>query len=185
MLASVTIFQSISAVFFALFALLLIMVVLLQRGRGVGLAGAFGGGGGATATFGAKTGDILTWVTIVMFGIYVLLAITLNFLFVSTPSALGQPLTPRAAEELPAEAPVGEQQVPIQITPVVPESATPAANPETGTAPEAAPEPTPADAPSADSPAAEPATPPSDEPVPGAWMWPRGVDPIFGEPAVA
>lgn len=80
MLLAVTAFQLISAVFFSIFALLLMSVILLQRGRGVGLAGAFGGGG-AAATFGAKTGDILTWTTIIMFGMYVVFAIGLNYIY--------------------------------------------------------------------------------------------------------
>ena len=57
-------YHIILAVIFAVLAIVLIGVILLQRGKGVGLAGAFGGAGGHTA-FGAKTGDFLTWVTII------------------------------------------------------------------------------------------------------------------------
>ena len=53
------------------------MLILLQRGKGVGLAGAFGGAGGTTA-FGAKTGDMLTWVTIVGTGVLLTLAVDLE-----------------------------------------------------------------------------------------------------------
>jgi preprotein translocase subunit SecG len=56
---------------------ILIMLVLIQKGRGGGLSGAFGGGGGNTA-FGSKTGDVLTWATSIVFGVFVLLAIILN-----------------------------------------------------------------------------------------------------------
>jgi preprotein translocase subunit SecG len=56
---------------------ILILLVLIQKGRGGGLSGAFGGGGGNTA-FGSKTGDVLTWATSIVFGVFVLLAITLN-----------------------------------------------------------------------------------------------------------
>jgi len=45
---------------------LLVLLVLIQKGRGGGLSGAFGGAGGNTA-FGAKTGDVLTWVTSAFF----------------------------------------------------------------------------------------------------------------------
>jgi len=57
----------------------LILIVLIQKGRGGGLASAFGGAGGNTA-FGSKTGDVLTWATSVVFGIFLILAITLNLL---------------------------------------------------------------------------------------------------------
>ena len=63
--------------FFVLVCAILILLILIQKGRGGGLASAFGGAGGQTA-FGSKTGDVLTWATSVIFGIFVLLAITLN-----------------------------------------------------------------------------------------------------------
>lgn len=53
--------------------LLLIFVVLLQRGRGGGLAGAFGGAGGQSA-FGTRAGDVFTKITIVLVVIWVVLA---------------------------------------------------------------------------------------------------------------
>jgi preprotein translocase subunit SecG len=65
---------------FIIVCFLLIMIVLIQKGRGGGLAGAFGGGGGGTTAFGAKTGDVLTWVTSIIFGVFLLLAIALNIL---------------------------------------------------------------------------------------------------------
>jgi len=57
----------------------LILLVLIQKGRGGGLASAFGGAGGNTA-FGSKTGDVLTWATSIVFGIFLVLAITLNLM---------------------------------------------------------------------------------------------------------
>src|SRR2546430_16565248 len=57
----------------------LILLVLIQKGRGGGLASAFGGAGGNTA-FGSKTGDVLTWATSVVFGIFLVLAIILNLM---------------------------------------------------------------------------------------------------------
>ncbi len=63
---------------FILSALLLIGLILIQKGRGGGLAGAFGGGGGGNTAFGAKTGDVLTWATSILFGLFLLLAVALN-----------------------------------------------------------------------------------------------------------
>ncbi len=66
-------------VLFIVVCLFLILLILIQKGRGGGLASAFGGAGGNTA-FGAKTGDVLTWATSIVFGVFLLLAIILNLL---------------------------------------------------------------------------------------------------------
>ncbi len=62
---------------FLFISFIMILLVLVQKGRGGGLSGAFGGAGGNTA-FGAKTGDVLTWATSVVFAIFVILAVVLN-----------------------------------------------------------------------------------------------------------
>ncbi len=64
---------------FILVCFLLMMLVLIQKGRGGGLASAFGGASGHTP-FGSKTGDVLTWATSILFGIFIILAIFLNLL---------------------------------------------------------------------------------------------------------
>src|ERR1700752_2777599 len=64
-------------VLFILVCLFMILLILIQKGRGGGLASAFGGAGGNTA-FGSKTGDVLTWATSVVFGVFLLLAVALN-----------------------------------------------------------------------------------------------------------
>jgi preprotein translocase subunit SecG len=68
-----------SITLFIIVCIFLVLVILIQKGRGGGLASAFGGAGGNTA-FGSKTGDVLTWVTAVVFGIFILLAVALNLL---------------------------------------------------------------------------------------------------------
>src|SRR3990170_1534728 len=62
---------------FIIVCLFMILLILIQKGRGGGLSSAFGGAGGNTA-FGSKTGDVLTWATSIVFGIFLLLAIVLN-----------------------------------------------------------------------------------------------------------
>jgi preprotein translocase subunit SecG len=64
---------------FIFVCLFMILLVLIQKGRGGGLASAFGGGGSNTA-FGSKTGDVLTWATSIVFGVFVLLAVVLNLM---------------------------------------------------------------------------------------------------------
>ncbi len=71
------------AMLFIAVAILIVLVVLVQRGRGGGLAGAFGSGGGSSSAFGTKTGDVFTTATVVLFVVFMLLAIWLNFRFQS------------------------------------------------------------------------------------------------------
>src|SRR4051812_49828634 len=66
-----------SMILFVTVCVFLILLILIQKGRGGGLASAFGGAGGNTA-FGSKTGDVLTWATSIVFGVFVLLAVILN-----------------------------------------------------------------------------------------------------------
>ncbi|MBI1346429.1 preprotein translocase subunit SecG [bacterium] len=54
--------------------LLLIFIILLQRGRGGGLAGALGGAGGQSA-FGTKAGDIFTRITVGLALVWFLFAV--------------------------------------------------------------------------------------------------------------
>jgi preprotein translocase subunit SecG len=58
-------------------SIILILLILVQKGRGGGLSSAFGGGGGSSA-FGTKTGDVLTWATSIIFGVFILLAVAVS-----------------------------------------------------------------------------------------------------------
>lgn len=92
--------------FFGFISLLLIGVVMIQKGRGGGLASAFGGGSGTATAFGSKTGDVLTWATSVIFGIFLLLAIVLNLI---ANHASDKPKLPDPLAGLPpiSESPTG------------------------------------------------------------------------------
>src|SRR5690606_11384838 len=71
---------SMLVVLFFLISLLLMLIVLIQRPQGGGLSGAFGAGAGSGQTaFGVKTGDALTWATIVGFALFLGMAVALNF----------------------------------------------------------------------------------------------------------
>ena len=72
-------FLYLTFILFILVCVFLMLLVLIQKGRGGGLASAFGGGGGNTA-FGSKTGDVLTWATSVVFGVFLVLGIALNLI---------------------------------------------------------------------------------------------------------
>jgi preprotein translocase subunit SecG len=72
------IFGYIVGILFCIVSVLLILIILLQRGRGGGLAGAFGGVGGQSA-FGAKTGDVFTWITVVLTGVFLVIAVVMVY----------------------------------------------------------------------------------------------------------
>jgi len=94
-------------VLFIILALFLILIILIQKGRGGGLASAFGGMGGNTA-FGSKTGDVLTWTTSVIFGVFLLLAVTLN-LMANAHQASNKPAPGAPPPSLPTPAPGPEK----------------------------------------------------------------------------
>src|SRR6476660_7417037 len=91
---------------FIIVCLFMILIVLIQKGRGGGLVSAFGGAGGNTA-FGAKTGDVLTWATSIIFGIFLLLAIILNLMSggASAPAPVAGTNTNVPARSAPGNTP--------------------------------------------------------------------------------
>lgn len=96
---------------FLIICLLLIVVVLLQKGRGGGLGAAFGGMG--SSAFGTRTGDVFTWVTIVLTGLFLLLAIGASLLFRPTPDKVLRP------QFLPKPGPIKERTA-VTITCMTP-----------------------------------------------------------------
>lgn len=89
---------------FGFVSLLLILIILIQKGRGGGLASAFGGGSGTATAFGSKTGDILTWATSIIFALFLLLAIALN-LIANYQSAPATPTPPTGSSSSSPMAP--------------------------------------------------------------------------------
>ena len=77
------------AVLFCMSAVILVLAVLIQKGRGGGLSGAFGGGGMASGILGSKTGDFLTWVTVALVGLFLMLALVMAKFYKSGPSDYG------------------------------------------------------------------------------------------------
>src|SRR5678809_1145815 len=110
-----TFFTYTTLTLFIIVCLFMILIVLIQKGRGGGLASAFGGAGGNTA-FGSKTGDVLTWATSVVFGVFLVLAIGLNMLANhSTSRAVAAP--PAGGQSIPAGAPATGEPAPAEQGP--------------------------------------------------------------------
>lgn len=91
-------------VLFVVVCLFLILLILIQKGRGGGLASAFGGGGGNTA-FGSKTGDVLTWATSIVFGVFLLVAVVLNLIADAKQSAYTKSKELQSFGNLPISTP--------------------------------------------------------------------------------
>ena len=75
-LAKVSPLMRFTGVVWGAIALALIFIILIQKGKGGGLAAAFGGAGGG-GLLGTKTGDFLTWVTISLVILFLLLTIVM------------------------------------------------------------------------------------------------------------
>jgi preprotein translocase subunit SecG len=131
MVAKVHFIMSVVAVLFVLCALAMILIILIQKGRGGGLSSAFGGGM-AGGLLGSKTGDFLTWVTIIMVGVFLFLAVIMAKYY--------RPIISGEYDVSPIPATRTEQ--PVKQRP--PQKAPPG----TSALPPARPEPTPATGPS-------------------------------------
>jgi len=83
---AVSFIMNVVAVLFVICCVSLILIILIQKGRGGGLSGAFGGAM-AGGILGSKTGDFLTWVTIVLVGVFLTLAVVMAKYY--KPSAAG------------------------------------------------------------------------------------------------
>jgi len=130
--------------------LLLIGLVLIQRGKSQGVGLAFGGGMGETL-FGARVGNVLTRATVVLTTIFLLNTALLSLVASHRRTrSLADSVRPAPAAPA-AEAPASPEALPA---PSAPEAAAPAAEPSDSAAAAPAAE---APAPAAELPAAAPA----------------------------
>jgi preprotein translocase subunit SecG len=83
---AVSFIMHVIAVIFVICCVTLVLIILIQKGRGGGLSAAFGGGM-AGGILGSKTGDFLTWVTIVLVSVFLLLAVVLAKFYVPAPAS--------------------------------------------------------------------------------------------------
>lgn len=84
-LLAVSFIMNVVAVLFVICCVALILIILVQKGRGGGLSAAFGGGS-AGGLLGTKTGDFLTWVTIVLVGVFLMLAVVMAKFYKEEPT---------------------------------------------------------------------------------------------------
>ena len=111
---AVSFFMNIIGALFIASAVVLVLIILIQKGRGGGLSGVFGGGL-ASGILGSKTGDFLTWVTISMVGVFLMLAVVMAKFYKPTISDTGQP---RTTQQIPSQ----QEQPEAAEMPSVPQS---------------------------------------------------------------
>ena len=146
---ALTALQSLMTFVFCLVCVLLILLILIQKGRGGGLSGAFGGVG-SYSPFGTKTGDALTWATVILTGLFLLMAVLSNYVYKpqkmtglgATPASATQTAMPidagEGSEDAMPVAPGGSAAVPAPAPAEAP-GAAPVAAPVTATPTPAAP----------------------------------------------
>jgi len=108
LLAEVSFIMNVVAVIFLICAVVLILIILIQKGKGGGLSGVLGGGM-ASGILGSKTGDFLTWVTITLVSMFLILAVIMAKFYKPAVSDFG---------------PGPLQQPPVQQSPIPQEQAT-------------------------------------------------------------
>ena len=114
---AVSFFANLVAIVFVICALVLILIVLIQKGKGGGLSAAFGGGM-ASGLLGSKTGDFLTWITIVMAGVVLALAVMMAKFYKPGISNFGEDQTQQMpTQQQPSQQPPVQQQQPQSSEP--------------------------------------------------------------------
>ena len=116
---------------FVFAAILMVLIILIQKGKGGGLSGAFGGVSGQTA-FGTRTADVLTKFTMGLAIAWILMAMLLVVWM--KPRQVGIFAGGQAGQEAPAEAgepePGESEEAPAQPAEGEPSSRLPGRDPE-------------------------------------------------------
>jgi len=93
--------MKIIAALFIICCVAMVLIVLIQKGKGGGLSTALAGGV-ASGILGSKTGDFLTWVTIVLMGVFLALAVLMVKFYRPKVSDFGA--GPPARQEQPVDS---------------------------------------------------------------------------------
>jgi preprotein translocase subunit SecG len=120
LLCEVGFFNQFLAVCYWGLCVILVLTVLVQKGRGGGLN--IGGGGSGQSAFGAKTGDAFTWITIVLAALFITCGVAISIIY--KPKATLADTSAPAIQSLESEA------VPTDgdVTPPATDEATPTAD---------------------------------------------------------
>lgn len=97
---AVSLIMKVVAVVWFIVALVLVFVVLIQKGKGGGLGGVFGGGM-AGSLLGADTKKPMTWFTIALVGLFLFLAVLMAMFYKPTVSSTDEELQVQQEMEVP------------------------------------------------------------------------------------
>ena len=111
-LLSVIFIMRVAAVLFILCAVVLILVILIQKGKGGGLSAAFGGGM-ASGILGADTKKPMTWFTIGLVATFLLLGIVMAKFYRPSVSDFDQ--APAVEERAPGSAATSERAADMNL----------------------------------------------------------------------
>ena len=102
---AVSFFMNVIAAFFLICAVVLILVILIQKGKGGGLSGALAGGA-MSGILGSKSKEPLTWFTIVLVAVFLTLAVVMAKFYKPSVSDFdtGQSSAPTAPSDTSADA---------------------------------------------------------------------------------
>ncbi len=128
---AVGILMNLIAVVFVLVSIILVLLILIQKGRGGGLSAAFGGGM-ASGLLGSKTGDFLTWATITVVGVFLVLAVILARFY--RPGVGEYGTAPQTSQQAPQGAPAQPSGETPQSAPQEPAPAEQPGGADTGAA---------------------------------------------------
>ena len=103
-LAAVPLLMKVVAAIWMLCCVFLVLVVLIQKGKGGGLSATFGGGG-AGGVLGSKTGDFLTWFTIALVGVFLVLSVVMAKFYRPTVGSYGEDGVVPQTQQMPQEQP--------------------------------------------------------------------------------
>src|SRR5258705_1348128 len=132
---------NLSLVLFVLVALIMVLVILMQRPKSEGLGAAFGGGV-TENIFGAQTTNVLVKFTTWLAGIFFALTFALSVLYAHhsvASSAFHRELMKNQAAPPTSPAPAGAQSSPGSSPGITPAQASPAVSPAASAAPTGSP----------------------------------------------
>jgi len=109
---AVGLIMKIVAAIFLICSVVLVLVILVQKGRGGGLGAAFGGGAGSV--LGTKTGDFLTWLTVILVGLFLTLAVLMDKFYRPSISDFGQAEDIRREQPAPRQQTLPTEEVPFE-----------------------------------------------------------------------